>query len=503
MKEETKDFTPDEAVMFGEGLESSGDLDNAETMYRSVIHVDPNHFHAQFRLGTILTGKKQYYEALYRLDRALKINRKSELALSNRGMVMSLLNHHEEALADFQKALAIDGKNYVTLSNLGNTLERLGRYQESLEAFDMSLALDPDSELTHYNKGVALFRLGRNDEAILSFDRAIRIKPDYHYAIYNRGLSRLLAGDMIGGFADCEAGLQEKNIRRTLFGPFKRPQWQGEDFKGKTLLIVGEQGLGDTIHFMRYLPYAQERGDQIIVAVHEKVRSLYKLPGIKLLAHGETCPPFDLQCPLMSLPHRMGMADQFPPPLPIDWYRHTMRLAHWADRIGTNGDKLNVGICWSGNFGHRNDDERSIPLHKLKKLLATRGVNFYGLQKDVRPDDEKVLDGLILDGLTSMDFVGKELSSFTETAAAIENLDLVITVDTSVAHLAASLGVPTWIMISHFGSDWRWQLKREDSPWYPSVILYRQPKRGDWEPVFTKIMRDLAIFRFGRTEQVA
>lgn len=486
MKTEVKDFTPDEAVVFGESLESSGDIDNAEQLYRSVLMVIPNHFQAMFRLGTLLSGKKKYYEALYRLDRACRINRKNELALSNRGMVLSVLGHHDEALIDYERALAIDRTNHVTLANMGVTLEHLERYTEALEVFDQSLALEPESAVTHHSRGVTLYRLGRIEEAIKACDETIRLMPDHHQAHYNRGLSKLFSGDLKGGFEDCEAALRDPTIRKPLFGPFKTPQWDGTDFTGKTLMLTGEQGIGDTFHFMRFVPHAMAYGGNVVLAVHELARPLYQAPeGLKILKHGETSPRFDLQCPLMSLPHRLGMTDPPPPPLPLDWYTHHDLIQKWSARMGGHSH-LRVGLCWAGNPGHRHDKDRSIPLEKLAFITKAKGVQFYGLQKEIRPDDLKALKAL-----PQIDNLGNEFTSFRDTAAAIANIDLMITVDTSVAHLAASLDTPTWVLLPAFGTDWRWQRERTDSPWYPSMRLFRQKERGNWDRVMQQVKHDI------------
>jgi hypothetical protein len=239
--------------------------------------------------------------------------------------------------------------------------------------------------------------------------------------------------------------------------------------------------------FMRYLPYLQQHGGKIIVAIHELVRSLYKMPeGIKLLAHGENAPDFQLQCPLMSLPHWLKMSDPPAPPLPMDWYDVDQALLHHWNMHFNLGPQLRVGLVFSGNFGHKHDVDRSIPAEKFHQLTKTKGATFFSLQKDVRPDDIKALNKM-----PWVSDLGTHFKSFNDTAAALRHLDLVISVDTSVAHLAGSLGVPTWTLLSCHGTDWRWQQKREDSPWYPSMQLLRQERRYDWDTVLNRATRML------------
>jgi hypothetical protein len=455
-----------------------------------VLLIVPDHYHANFRLGTLLSVEKKYYEALYRLWRCIQKNRKDDLALSNYAMVLSILGHHEEAIPYFERALAIDPSNFLTLGNYGNTLEHVGRYTDALKAIDKALAIAPansNADVMHQNRGVILWRLNRIEDAVKASTAAMEANPVYYQAQYNRGLAKLYLGDLTGGFEDCEAALQDPGIRKPLFGPFPHKQWDGSSFSGKTLLITGEQGLGDTIHFMRYLPYVLAEGGEVILAVHELARRLYApRKGLRILEHGETSPPFDLQCPLLSLPQRLRMTDPVPPPLPLDWYAISdEQRSFWDARMASNGERR-VGLCWSGNGGHKHDADRSIPVEKFATLVKTPGLSFFGFQHEPRPDDVKALETM-----PEIDSLGREFKTFTDTAAALLQLDLMITVDTSVAHLAASLGIPTWILLPAFGTDWRWQRERTDSAWYPSATLIRQEKRGEWDYTLSKVAKRL------------
>lgn len=479
MKEEF-DLSPDEAVGAAVQLEDAGRIDDAEGLLRAVLKIDPRHFHALNRLGALLALKrKSYYEALYRFDRALRIDPASAMARSNLGMVLSELGHNDEAAGQFRKAVDANPKSAVYWSNFGNTLERLQDYADALEALSIALDLDPENATTRYNLGIVLLRLNRRAEGIAYLDEAIRREPEYPDAYYNRGIARLTLGDYRGGFADYEYRLKTAG-QVYYIGPFEQPKWTGaEPIAGKTILVHGEQGLGDSIQFMRYVPMLIERGANVVMVLHTALKALVTahFPSVTVLDPKQEYPAFDYYVPLMSLALCFGTTVET---IPAPWEVDVAAEPRWL-----TSEHTNIGLCWSGNQFHKNDDHRSMPLAMLEPIFKVGGVRLVSLQKDVRDIDGPLLDtSPVLHDTPS-------LVSLKSTAGLIQNLDLVITVDTAVAHLAASIGKPTWILLPAHATDWRWMADRSESPWYPSVRLFRQAVIGDWSSVVDEVKRAL------------
>lgn len=486
--DETHDFTPAQALEFACQLGDAGKPQEAEDILRQILVVDPQNPKVMNRLGVFLTKRRSYYEALYRFDRSAKIDPASGLAISNRGMILSELGHNDEAIIDFKRAVELEPKNPICLNNLGNAFERLGRYDEALEAFDRTLLMDPDHAVTHYNRGVVLLRFCRREDAILSFDRAITLNPDDAEAHYNRAGALLTLGRLKEGFAEYEWRLKStENVNTPYYLDAKAPKWAGQSLIGRSIVVHAEQGIGDTIQFLRYLPMVLARKPtKLYLVVHRGVHFLVKnsFAGeerLIMLSPKEEMPETDYQCPLMSLPHIFETAlDSIPEPVvfrpPPDIFDFDGKIRRFA------GSKLRVGLCWSGNFQHKNDHHRSIPLLQFSQIMQTDGAAFFSLQKDVRQEDAEAFKAL-----PNLCDLAPKLSNFGDTAVAVGALDLVISVDTSVAHIAATMGVPTWILVPKFSQDWRWLLDRHDSPWYPSARLFRQEKVGDWDSVLAAI----------------
>lgn len=498
MREETRDLTIGEALDYGCQMAIAGQHQSAIGLFKGVLLHEPNNFEAIERLGASLFEIKQHYEALYWFWRGRKLNRKHPMALTNYGLCVCQLGHHEEGLVELQKAAYLAEKHVglsleskaLCYNNLGNTLEKLHRYPEALAALDKGIAYNAKDGFPHYNRGIVLIRLNRQAEGIESLERAIEIDPNDADAHYNRGMARLLSGDLRGGFEDYEYRLvTSENTVINLGLPGELKITNAEQIPGKRLLVHCEQGIGDDIQFLRFLPKLKEYGaKEILVISHAATSPFFKqMDGVTVLPTGGKLDGlYDRWVALMSLPMIFGTEEATIPPVwapAID----AERMEKWRAVVQSPA-ALNVGVCWAGNWQHKNDAHRSIPLAQFARLFDVPGVNFVSLQQ-VRQEDAELFSKLMADlpNLRALD-----LKDFRDTAAAMLGLDLVISVDTAVAHLSATVGVATKILVPAFGTDWRWMLGREDSPWYPAARLYRQPKVGDWASVIAHLRSELA-----------
>jgi tetratricopeptide (TPR) repeat protein len=461
-------------------------LDAARASYDRAIAIAPEYAEALSNRGLVLKELGDLQAALANYDRAIAIKPNYAEAHCNRGNVLKELKLWDAALASYNQAIKIKAGFAEAYFNRGVLLYELGLYEPALSSYDQALSLQPDHAEAHSNRGNAFKELNRLHEALAGYEQAIAIKPDYAEAHFNRSIVLLLAGHLEQGWIDYEwrwkneAGSVIKERRE-----FAQPLWLGEESPvGKTLLLHGEQGLGDTIQFCRYAKLAADLKARVILEVKAPlVHLLAGLEGVSLLvARGSALPHFDYQCPLLSLPLAFKTnLDNIP--LATGYLRaNPHRVAHWRDRLGDR-NKPNVGLVWSGNARQRNDPKRSVPLAVMMSHLPSE-FQYVCLQTEVREADRQTLlaNANIL-------YFGSELN-FENTAALCECLDLVISVDTSVAHLSAALSRRTWILLP-YNPDWRWLLDRSDSPWYRSVTLFRQTTLGDWNGVFRRVTENL------------
>ena len=386
------------------------------------------------------------------------------------------------------RALRLDPRHVEALCNRGAALRNLGRVQEALADYERALAIMPGHGPAHLNRGVALAALNRYEEAHASYDRALAIEPNDTRARFNRALARLVRGDL-AGLADFEARWTGSD---TQAGPrsLGAPQWSGQEpLDGKTLLLHTEQGFGDAIQFSRYVPQVAARGANIVLEAHAGLAPLLaQLPGVaRTVVRGEPLPPFDLHCPLMSLALAFGTTlDTIPHDVPY-LRAPEAHVERWRSRLGPR-TRPRVGLAWSGSTTLKNDRNRTIALAQLAPLRAGP-FDFYALHKDIRASDEDALaSGPPLTALAG------DLVDFRDTAALVQEMDLVISVDTAVAHLAGAMAKPVWLLLP-WSPDWRWLLERIDSPWYPTARLWRQPQPGDWGSVIENVARELAKLR--------
>jgi hypothetical protein len=335
-------------------------------------------------------------------------------------------------------------------------------------------------------KGMALVALGRIEEAIDIYKRAASLHPNNPMTHGNLAFAELVVGNFRDGFANYEWRRKDGPIGRRQ-RTYPQPEWQGEDLAGKTILLHPEQGLGDVVQFARFVPILAAKGARVVLETPPALTTLMRtLPANQtIVSSGEPLPPFDTHAPLLSVAHRLGLTlDAIPADIPYLGADEAKRIA-WRTKLAPLAGPR-VGVCWSGHRIHRNDHARSIPLDTFATLLNVPGVSFVSLQREVRDTDAAQLKALpqLADWMS-------DVQDFADTAALIAELDLVVTVDTSVAHVAAALGKPVWIMITS-APDWRWLMKRDDSPWYPTVRLFRQPTLGDWPTVIRTVRESLA-----------
>jgi tetratricopeptide (TPR) repeat protein len=449
------------------------------------VVVRADHAEALCHRGDTLRQLGRLDEALASYDQALAARPDFAAAFSDRGNVLKAMQRFPDALASYDRALALRPDFSGALSNRAVTLVALDRLDEALASCDRALALEPDSIEALINRAGALQELRRFDEALATYDHAVALAPDSAAAQANRALLLLLTGDFARGWPAYE-------WRRKLPGfdgrVFAAPAWSGEDIAGQRLLIHAEQGFGDTIQFARYAPLAAARGADVTLAVQASLAPLLAdLPGVAVIADRDPLPPFDRHCWLLSLPRAFATTlDTIPDggpyvAAPAD------RVTAWAPRLPHNG--LRIGLAWSGHPANTKDHERSIPFAHFAPLLAVAGAHFVSLQKDVRPADADAFHQCngILD-------LGTDLRDFADTAAVIANLDLVITVDTAVAHLAGAMGKPVWVLLPRT-PDFRWLLDRDTSPWYPSARLFRKAGMDTWDAVIARVAAELSAWQ--------
>jgi tetratricopeptide (TPR) repeat protein len=436
---------PDAAETFDNlagALRAQGRLDSAQAIYESVLVRAPDRVESHIGLGLVLRDRGRLDEAIFRYEHAL--------------------------------ALAPD--HPAAHNNIGVALVELGRPEEAIEHYRRALMVQPDRAETHNNLGIALERRGRYPEALGCYGRALTLKPDYAEAHFNRSHALLVTGELDEGWREYEWRFAVARYDRN----FGRPLWSGEPLGAKTILIHAEQGFGDTLQFVRYVPAVAERGGRVVLeAPGPLVRLLGTLDGAsRVVAAGDPLPEFDCHCPLLSLPRIFETnLTTIPDAVPYLNVPAEASVA-WPGRIG-GGSGLRVGLVWAGAT------QTGIDLQSLQPLSGVAGVNWFSLQVGDRSRDLSLVDR---SGITDL---SPWLADFADTAAAVCQLDLVISVDTSVAHLAGALARPTWVVLPS-NPDWRWLLDRDDSPWYPTARLFRQKTPGNWTGVINDLRAALA-----------
>jgi tetratricopeptide (TPR) repeat protein len=448
---------------------------DAVTSYQRVLKLNPHHMDAAFRCGLLLRDLKRFEEALSHLDLCDRLLPNNGEVLEQRGLALHDLKMFEGALDANLRAYPHKPSSPMICNNIGAALLKLRRYEEALPWFDRALALLPGSITVMISKAATLAKLLRLDEAFAVYTQAKAIDPGNADVTFLTSELQLLTGDFEAGWVGREARWKTRMTKG--YPDLPQPIWLGDGpVEGKTILVFADEGLGDTIQFARYIPMLAARGARVILWVDDPLLSLLSgLSGVSwLIGKSDPLPAFDLHCPICSLPLAFRTRlESIPPDIYLPRPAQ-VRVQAWERRLGSH-DKLRVGLAWSGNPNHWNDHNRSLQLRKLAPLLDLDAA-FVSLQKEPRSDERAQFEQMGIVDLTA------HLTDFVETAALTSCLDLVITVDTSIAHLAGALGRPTWVLLPTT-PDWRWLLGRDDSPWYASVRLFRQDERRDYAPV--------------------
>ena len=496
-------------------------LEEALDSFDRALKVQPDHAQALNNRGIVLEGLRRPAEALGSYDRALKLRPDYTEALNNRGNALQSLGRLDEAIESYGRALtlrpghiealhnqsnallklneigrALEGYDRVlelrpdyaeALNNRGSALLEVNRLEEALENYDSALKIRPDYPEALNNRGNALVKLNRLEGALDNFNRALNLQPNYVDALNNRGHLLLLMGKFSEGWKSYE--WRRKKSDTWTERDFPGPEWQGDTSPGTRLLLYAEQGLGDTIQFARFARMLAKRGLVVSLEVQRPLKGLLDgLENVTIFRRGENSPPYKAHCPLMSVPFvlQMGLDDiraEAPPYLAA---RQDL-VERWRTRLPTDG--LRVGVAWQGDPRRKADLGRSIPARAFAPLARMEGVTLISLQKNDGVDQLRDLPADMR--IVSFDDLDRGPDAFLDTAAIMMNLDLVITSDTSIAHLAGALGRPVWVALKHV-PDWRWMLERSDSPWYPSMRLFRQSRPDDWINVVSEMAIELA-----------
>ena len=538
----------DEAI----GRHNAGDIGRAEMLYHAVLERDPGNLAALVYLGVIVLGRGDGVAAMAYADRALMSNRDHAPAWNIKGLAAARLGQARAALDYYDRALQLDPRSIDAAANraaaqldledfkgavrscrqllgvrpevasshciLGIALFKLGSFEDALAAFDAALSRAPRMAEAHNGRANVLGQIGRTEEAIAGYSAAIDCNPafadaynnrgvaqqflrrykeaiaDYDAAIaispanadahWNRALVLLLRGDYEAGWPAYEWRWKSAAMRH-LARTFTVPQWRGEDIAGKTILIHAEQGLGDTLQFCRYVPLVAARGARVVVQVHGALVSLLaKLEGAaQVIGENYTIPPIDVHCPLMSLPAVFQTTvDTIPAKVPYVKVDPMIPIT-WSARLGPRRGRRRVGLVWAGRPDHHNDSNRSLPVANIAPWLDL-GAEVHCLQRDVAYTDRTwaVPRGVI--------FHDHELADMNDTAGLVASMDVVITVDTAVAHLAGAMARPTWVLLPYAG-DFRWLTHPTECPWYPTARLFRQEAPGDWQGVAAAVSGEL------------
>jgi len=463
----------------------AGQTDVAVDLIQRAIALNPNWPQAQVNLGSVLQAKGQWDEAIAAFGRGIALQPNYAIAYYNLGNAWQAKGCLDEAIAAFRHAIALKPDYHEAYSNLGIALSDSGCLDQAVAACRQAIALNPGYALAYNNLGIALQNQGHLDQAITTFRQAIALQPNVADAHLSLAVALLGHGELTEGWAEYEWRWQSRHS--PVRPNYVQPQWDGGALQGRTLLLHAEQGFGDTLQFIRYLPLVAARGGRVIVECPPELLRLLQpmAPTIAFVARGQVVGDFDWRCSLMSLPQVLGTT---PTTIPHDvpyLHAHAADTEIWRKRLAAPSALLKVGLAWAGSRAHKNDRHRSLPLASLAPLAQVSGVRFYSLQKGASATEATPPPGMELIDMSP------ELQDFADTAGLIANLDLVIAVDTAVAHLAGAMGKPVWTLLP-FNPDWRWLREREDSPWYPTMRLFRQPAIGDWDSVIQQVSKALA-----------
>jgi tetratricopeptide (TPR) repeat protein len=449
----------------------------AAASFQQAVDRNPHDVDARNNLGVALARQGKFQEAVATLQHALRLKPDFAEARNNMGNALLEQGQMEEAVASFQQALRLKPDFADAHNSLGTALRDQGRFEEAAASFRRALQLKPIFPDAYSNLGVAVLAQGQVDEAVANYQQALRLRPNFPQAHRNLAMARLLLGDFEQGWREYEWRWQCDDFKAP---GYRQPLWDGSPLKGQTILLHAEQGYGDTLQFVRYAELVRQHGGTVVVACpSELLRLVASCPGVdRAVPLRGPLPPFGVQAPLLSLPKILGTSLATVPAKVPYLFADAELAARWKRELGRSAG-FKIGIAWQGRPNHRGDRQRSVRLAQFESLGRLDGVQLFSLQKGTGSEQLQSIGA----GFAVTDVGGATAGDFMDTAAVMQNLDLVVTVDTAVAHLAGALGVPTWVALP-FAPDWRWLLRREDSPWYPTLRLFRQKQAGDWHSVF-------------------
>jgi Tfp pilus assembly protein PilF len=460
-------------------LANKGNLMEAELSYRQALQLRPAYPEANSNLGLVLRTLERNEEAATVLRQAIASKPDFANAHNNLGTVLENMGELDEAAACYRRAMQLAPRFPEAANNLGVVLFKIGQYPESQTYCRQAIAMNPNYGDAYHNLGNALVSEGKLAEGAASFQQALRLMPQHADVHFGLALAYLLQGDFPRGWAEFEWRWQRKVLPPR---PFQQPQWDGSPLAGRTILLHAEQGFGDTIQFSRYAPLVKARGGRVVLECQPALVSLIATcRGIdQIVARNSPLPHFDVQAALLSLPRILGTTlATVPAEIPY-LTADPAQIERWRQELaGTPG--FRIGIAWQGNPRHVNDLHRSCPLHHFERLARVQGVRLFSLQKG--PGAEQL--AAVAERWPLID-LGSRLETFQDTAGLLKNLDLVISVDSVAAHCAAALGLPAWMLLP-FAPDWRWMLNREDTPWYPTMRLFRQGQPCKWDGAFERV----------------
>ena len=515
---------PDDPTKYynlGSAFLTAKKFDRAIESFQRAIAIAPNFPEALVQLASALIETDRAAEALPVIQRAIQLRPNDAEAHSVLGRALHKLSRADESLRCFEHALKLRPDDAATWNNLVVAMVQAGPMPDAIAAFRRLVAMQPQMHEPRVNLGMALLGEGMVEQAVAELEaahalrptdaqilsnlagayasqrqfdkaeqeyrRAIELAPDLAEIRWNLGLVQLLLGDYEQGWQNYEA---RWNVRQRIFHRhFEQPLWDGSDLNGRRILLHAEQGFGDAIQFVRYAPLVAARGARIILYCQPELRRIFgSVKGVQQVISGnDPAPPFDVHCPLHTLPLRFGTRVQtIPADVPYLW-AHGPLVKKWQERLAEYSANFTVGIVMSGSPANVKNRERTIDLQSLEPILQLPGVSFFSLQKEKAQNNQQSSQP----AANLIDWTS-ELTDFAETAALIEALDLVISIDTGVAHLAGALGKPVWVLLS-YGGDWRYLLDREDSPWYPTMRLFRQQVRGQWHEPVDRVKSELAL----------
>jgi tetratricopeptide (TPR) repeat protein len=479
---------PDSLFMLGIINAQTGNLNAAAEYFRKLLAIHPAHTGAYYNLGNVYRDQGQFNEAFKCYQKTIQLKPGHAEAYINIGIIFRMQGRFDEEAACYQKAIQLDPRSAAAFFNLGHYFFEKEQFDKALACYEKVALLNPGSPHPYMNMGLVLTIKGLYDQAIAAYENAVQIEPENSEAHWNLANVLLLTGHFRRGWKEY-VWLWKTNDYMKRRREFSQPSWNGSEIKGRTILLYAEYGFGDTIQFIRYAPLVAQRGATVIVECQRELASLLQNAGgtQKVIPRGEQLPEFDTHCSLMMLPVLFNTAvGDIPHKVP--YLASNPALAEkWRERIRHDNAKFKIGLVWSGVSARR----KFCSLETFAPLAQFPGISFYSLQKgeEVKEANHPPKEIQIYD-------YAEEMDDFSDTAALIENLDLVISIDTSVAHLAGALAKPVWTLLP-FVPDWRWLLERDDSPWYPTMRLFRQPTSGDWGSVIARIADALHTIRAG------